>query len=306
MKKVFRANLYFLIIILLEIIMPFFIGPIYKVLGITDIRVSLVVTHCLLFIVPAITYILVTKSGFKKTLRLNKLYLKDALFLILIGILCQPLMMFFSIIASFFFNNDIGVFMNEIMETPYLILLGIVALLPSITEEVTIRGVVLTGYDGKNKYVTAAITGLFFGIFHLDPQQFLYATVIGFILAIVVRNTNTIFAGSLVHFVINGTSITLQKLLSNGPEVADVSLKALPLILKAIFVVFYGGLALGFGALIFLIIRKLEEWNIKRGVITKEMGSTSNERILNWPLVAIIIVYIAYMGITISLRAPVV
>ncbi len=33
MKKVFRANLYFLIILLLEIFLPYILQPVYKVLG---------------------------------------------------------------------------------------------------------------------------------------------------------------------------------------------------------------------------------------------------------------------------------
>ena len=70
---------------------------------------------------------------------------------------------------------------------------------------------------------------------HLDPQQFLYATVLGFILALVVRITNTIFASALIHFLINGTSITMQKLISLFPQndsvmeqATEISLKGLP------------------------------------------------------------------------------
>ena len=85
---------------------------------------------------------------------------------------------------------------------------------PAITEEITIRGIVLSGYDNKNIYVACIASGLLFGIMHLDPQQFLYATVLGFILALVVRITNSIFASAIIHFIINGTSITMQKIVS--------------------------------------------------------------------------------------------
>ena len=44
------------------------------------------------------------------------------------------------------------------------------------------------------------VTGLLFGIMHLDAQQFLYATILGFVLALVVRITNTIFASAINSF----------------------------------------------------------------------------------------------------------
>ena len=43
--------------------------------------------------------------------------------------------------------------------------------MPAITEEITIRGVVLAGYDDENIFVSAVVTGLFFGIMHLDGQR---------------------------------------------------------------------------------------------------------------------------------------
>ena len=49
MKKVFRANLYFLIILLLEIFMPYVLLPIYRFIGIRDIRIALVCNHIILY-----------------------------------------------------------------------------------------------------------------------------------------------------------------------------------------------------------------------------------------------------------------
>ena len=141
---------------------------------------------------------------------------------------------------------------------------------------------------------------------HLDPQQFLYATVLGGVLALVVRITNSIFAASLIHFLINGTSITLQKLLSLIPQstsvmeqATEVSLKAMPIEGKLFIMIFYGGLALAFSICAYFIIKKLAELNIRRGVITKEemsiKDSKSNERVFNIQFIIIIIIYLLYM-----------
>lgn len=304
MKKVSRANTYFLIIVLLQLFLP--VHLIFNWLQITDIRLILVINHIIIFIFPAIIYLIITKQSARKVLKLNKLYFKDSLLIVLLAFVCQPIMAFFSLLSQFFFENEIGNFMTEIVNTPYIFLLLLVAVLPAITEEVTIRGVVLSGYEDKNIYLSCIVTGLLFGIMHLDPQQFLYATVLGGVLALVVRITNSIFAASLIHFFINGTSITLQKLLSLIPQstsvmeqATEVSLKAMPIEGKLFIMIFYGGLALAFSICAYFIIKKLAELNIRRGVITKEemsiKDSKSNERVFNIQFIIIIIIYLLYM-----------
>lgn len=304
MKKVSRANTYFLIIILLQLFLP--VHLIFRWFNITDSKTMLLISHVITFIFPAIIYLIITKQSAKDVLKLNKLYLKDALLIILLAFVCQPIMTFFSLISQFFFENEIGNFVTGIVDSPYIILLLLIAVLPAITEEITIRGVVLSGYEDKNIYLAASITGLLFGIMHLDPQQFLYAAVLGFVLTLVVRITNSIFASALIHFLINGTSITLQKLLSFIPEstsvmeqATEVSLRSLAVSEKIFMAIFYGLIALAFGIAAYFIIRKLAELNIRRGIISQDELSIkynrSNERVFNIQFIAIIIIYLLYM-----------
>ena len=311
MKKVSRANTYFFIIILLQLFLP--VQLIFRWFNITDSKLMLLISHVIIFIFPAIIYLIITKQSIKNVLKLNKLYFKDALLIILLAFVCQPIMTFFSLISQFFFENEIGNFVTEIVASPYIILLLLIAVLPAITEEITIRGVVLSGYEDKNIYLAASITGLLFGIMHLDPQQFLYAAVLGFVLALVVRITNSIFASALIHFLINGTSITLQKLLSliqdNAlvmEQASEVSIRNLAISEKIFMAIFYGLIALAFGVAAYFIIRKLAELNIRRGIINRDELSIkynkSNERVFNIQFIAIIIVYLLYMMAGIIIR----
>lgn len=315
MTKVFKANMYFLIILLIEIFGPLLLRPLYLAIGLGDTRIILFLNHVILFLLPAIIYIIVTKSSFKATLKLNKLHWQDTLLIILLAFVVQPIMTFFSLIATFFFNNEIGSFITEITSTPYIFLLALVALLPSITEEVTIRGIVLSGYENKNKYVAALMTGLFFGILHLDPQQFLYAAVLGFILALVVRITNSIFSSMIIHFIINGTSVTMAKLvdyitkgLSITNQSAELTLKNISSSEKLILFIIYGAIAVTFSIFVFLIIYALEKLNSKRRAqsynyrISEASEITEKkDRVINIPFIITIIVYLYFMITTISL-----
>lgn len=304
MKKVLKANTYFLIVMFLQLFLP--IHLIFKLFNITDIKLMLFISHIVTFIFPAIIYLIVTKQSARDVLKLNKLYFKDILLIILLAFVCQPIMTFFSLISQFFFENEIGNFVTNIVESPYIVLLLLIAVLPAITEEITIRGIVLSGYEDKNIYLSCIITGLLFGIMHLDPQQFLYATVLGVILALVVRITNSIFASILMHFLINGTSITLQKLLSLVTQSdliveqsTEISLKSLEMQEKVFMAGFYGIIALAFGIVVYFIIKKLVDLNIKRGVINKSEFSVkynkSNENVFNISFIFIIIFYLLYM-----------
>ena len=311
MKKVSRANTYFLIIILLQLFLP--VELVFRWFNITDSKTMLLISHVITFIFPAIIYLIITKQSAKDVLKLNKLYFNDIPLIILLAFVCQPIMTFFSLISQFFFENEIGNFVSGIVDSPYIILLLVIAVLPAITEEITIRGVVLSGYEDKNIYLACSITGLLFGIMHLDSQQFLYASVLGFVLALVVRITNSIFASALIHFLINGTSITLQKLLSFIPEstsvmnqVTEISLRDLGVSEKIFMAIFYGLIALVFGVVAYFIIKKLAELNIKRGTISKDElsinYSKSNERVFNTQFITIIIVYLLYMMAGIIIR----
>ncbi|MEG1003662.1 MAG: type II CAAX endopeptidase family protein [Clostridium sp.] len=308
MKRIFRGNMYFLIVLILEIFSPYILFPIYKAIGIKDIRIILFLNHMINFIIPAIIYVIVTKCNVKETFRLNKIPFKELILVIVLGFVCIPIMNFFGLLSSMFFENNVGNLMTSIVGTPYIVLLLLIAVMPAITEEITLRGIVLSGYDGKSKFESALIVGLFFGIFHLDAQQFLYATVLGFILAYVVRATGSIYSSMIMHFVLNGSSITIQKLsILQDPTVleqaSDVSIKTLTFSEK--FVLLQAGLAMMIfaGVIAFIIIQKLNNLGKARGVrqiprgLCKLDGEVvpSKERIIDIPFIVIVSIYIITM-----------
>lgn len=304
MKNITKANIYFIIIMLLEVIAPIILSPIYKALNISNIGIMLVLNHVCIFLVPAAIYFIITKKSVKQTLRLNKIRIKDALFMILIGIMSYPISIFFSLIATLVVPNNLAEVVSNLMSLPFIIMLVIMAVTPAITEEVTIRGIILSGYKGMSRYKSALITGLIFGMMHLDAHQFMYATALGFVLAMVVSVTNSIFAGCIVHFTMNATSLVIQKVLFSVMDMSAVTstqnsaitdLGILPIIFS---IVLYGTMAIGFGVLIWLIIRNIERANIGRGVIEYQDNKSwikSGDKVFNLSFAFMIIVYIGIM-----------
>ena len=271
MKKIVRSNLYFVLIILLEFLIPILFRGVYA--SIADIRIRLFLSHFMCFIVPAVIFIIVTKSNPKTLLRLNKISLKQFGMLVLIAFLSQPIMMSCSVISAVFFKNNVSEFMGQIQSTSFIVMLLLMAVMPAISEEITIRGIVLSGYDKVSDFKAALITGIFFGIFHLDLQQFLYAAVLGVILGYVVRINNSILSSMTIHFLINGTSVVIQTITQHlygniqNSSSESASLVNLSINEKIGVIVTYLGIAIAFGGVIYFLLKKLKEISNAKNVL---------------------------------------
>lgn len=308
-NDLYRSNIYFLLILLGSIFVPFLLAYVFYFVGIRDTRIKLVLSHIILFLVPAVIYFIVTKKNVKETLRLNKLHIEDIGIVLLIAVLTYPLMSCAALISSLFAHNNLGDYVSSISSTPYVVMILLFGVMPAITEEITLRGIVLSGYNNQSKFKAALVTGILFGIFHLDLHQFLYASVLGFVMAYLVRVTNSIFSSMIVHFTVNSLSVTLQKVASFSTsataEAADnVNLTTISFDEKMAYVriaVLIGICLLG---VIFKLMKVLERWDYERklayGLPLDEQGYRGNdvnqkESIINIPLVLIVVVYVTTM-----------
>lgn len=221
MKPIFRGNTFALMIIATQfigsIIMAYTIGPRLTV------GQTLVVSQILFLICPVIIYFLVTKKPIKETLRLNKLYGSEIFFLVLIGILCYPIAATCSVLSSIFFQNNVQAVVDQLQGIPLISLVMIMALTPAICEEIVMRGIILSEYNYKSTFKAAIMTGLIFGMLHLSGQQFLYATILGFLFAYLVRITDSLFSTMIVHFVFNGFNVVLSHKATSMKQIQDVS-----------------------------------------------------------------------------------
>ncbi|MGL4875535.1 MAG: lysostaphin resistance A-like protein [Clostridium sp.] len=301
MKRVYRGNLFFFIILVWGIFSGAILNDIFRGLQIFDPRIRLFMSHFISFFIPSIIYVIVTKQKFREVFSLRKLSVKEVLLVILLGFICIPFTAGFGSISSIFFENTISNFMGSIGGTPYLILLLLIAVMPAITEEVSLRGVVLSNYDEKSNFKAALVGGFLFGVFHLNAHQFIYTAALGFVLVYAVRMTRSIFASMIIHFIINGTSVTLQKIQYNAMEILGESEKVINtssrIDLAEIAIIFVTITLTG--SIICAILRKLEKINLASGIISKRDGNSSykniGEHIIDVPFIMSIVVFIVFM-----------
>jgi sodium transport system permease protein len=91
--------------------------------------------------------------------------------------------------------------------------LFLMALTPAICEEALFRGPILRGLRGRfSPLLAAIITGLLFGIFHLDPWRMLPTALLGMALSGIALASDSIVPAMTAHFVNNASLIVLARL----------------------------------------------------------------------------------------------
>ncbi|MEW9094730.1 MAG: type II CAAX endopeptidase family protein [Clostridiaceae bacterium] len=267
MKKTTRSNLYGIIIIIWGVVFSLTLG-IAMAKNDFSVYLSTAIGQIMIFLLPAIIYFMITKLPVKETLRFNKIKLKDVILIILIGITLQPLVMGLSGLSSFIIPNSFGqVISQPVTNSSLWVTLFVIGIIPALLEEITFRGIVLSGYNDSSIRKAAICTSIYFAIMHYDLQRLLYTFVLGSIFVYLVRITNSIFSSMLCHGVVNSVQMIFLKIVltaSNSGEAAaesSQSLKNMPAEqMMGTIITFVIFIAVG-GILTYLLIRKLKKNN---------------------------------------------
>lgn len=159
------------------------------------------------FTVPIIGYFIWTKKNPKEVFRLYSLGWKNLLLIIVFGFAIQPLMRFLSFFTSMFFPNVAQESFNALEGSGFALSLLTMAILPAFLEELSLRGVFLSGYRRLGTWKAIFCTALLFGLLHMNPQQFPYAFLAGLFFCFLVERTGSIWASIIPHFIINATNV---------------------------------------------------------------------------------------------------
>ena len=210
MNSVRRANSFALWIMIVFVLGSFTISFILSLLPFSvDSTLISLLRYILLFGVPILFYFRYTKQPVRHTLRLNPISLRQLLLVLAFSLLIQPFLMFLSYLSGLVFHNFLDDSLTTKLQQSYPILILTMAVFPAIFEEITCRGVFLSGYRGVNVYTAALLNGLYFGMLHMNMQQFVYAFAFGFLCSLLVIGADSILASMLAHFIINGVQVTL-------------------------------------------------------------------------------------------------
>lgn len=165
---------------------------------------------------------------------------------------CVPV----SYIVTYTFLNDLSPETNVTMElmfanSPLWLLILATAIAAPVMEELTFRGFIYTKLQTtlepwlkeRSYIITILLQGLLFGVFHMNLQQFIYASALGMLFGWMRYYTKSVWPGIFAHIGFNFFSVALYGLLQYQEEwsfakrVAETSDFTMLLIALPVFVI---------------------------------------------------------------------
>ncbi len=113
---------------------------------------------------------------------------------------------------------------EAILHSNYALSLLYACIIAPITEEFIFRKVLLDKLKRFGDIPAILMTGIAFGLFHMNLSQFFYAAVLGFIFAYLTIRTNTVRYAILLHMMVNTISTGISPFVLKGNKLAGVFL----------------------------------------------------------------------------------
>ncbi len=205
-SSIFSVNILYLILGLLL----FFLGSFVQA---REIYSGLLITEFIIILIPNIIYLKVKKKSLKTSLRLNRISLKQVVYVVFITIFSYPIAIFLNtlILTIINFTIDISPTTVPLPETfpSYIKSLLVIGLAPGICEEIMFRGSLLSAYESLGPKKAILYSAILFGVFHLTILNLIGPIFLGIVLGIVAYKTNSIYASIIGHTLNNSIALTL-------------------------------------------------------------------------------------------------
>lgn len=211
------------VVFMMSTLMQYIVLILLELFGITKMNaLQEIIMSQLVFALPAIIYLIVSKVSIGEALRIKKIRLSNVILLVVFTYLVMPVITLVNAISLIFSENEISGTITDITsQFPLYIGILAVGLLPAILEESVYRGVLYNEYRKKNPRAGILLSALLFGLLHQNLNQFAYAFVMGLIFCLVIEATDSILSTMIIHFVINSNSVILQYVLPRAIDVLN-------------------------------------------------------------------------------------
>lgn len=280
------------------------------VIGVMDINMPLWGSYLLsqaIVLLPALIYVAIHKINIIACMPYRRLRISDGMLSLLFGYALVPTMLFVSNLTSLFSTNYVQDSVQELIAYPFVVQLLIIAVLPACVEEFVFRGLIYHSYRKNGILGAAVLSGLVFGLMHLNINQLSYALLMGIVFALLVEATGSMYSSMLAHFAANSYSIIMMQLVSmtsggselleQSAQAAESSMNSVPVIIAQ--VVMLGLVAAGFLGIAYLLFKKIAvrngRWEYLKEQLHKGFKPQNGERFLTPPLIATVAAALAYM-----------
>lgn len=212
-EHVRRGNAIYLAIIIAYIFINIAIEVLAGVFHFSFTYVQLILIAQIGYSLPAIWYVGKRKQPLSESIRLKKLNVLTIILLVVLAFSIMPLMSLLNMLSLLISENQIqSTVTGMLSQTNFFVCVLAIGVLPAMLEEFVYRGVIYNEQRQGSVLKAMLCSGLFFGLLHMNINQFSYAFVMGIVLTIIVEATGSILGSMIVHATINGYSVVMTKL----------------------------------------------------------------------------------------------
>lgn len=180
---------------------------------VTGLPVSIrLISSEIVYLIPVLLCLLIGRDSIGKLIPHRAPRISTLLMTTLFVLLLEPLMTCLNVITMLFSTNYVLEIRSDLSIISVPLQLICIAVVPAVLEEFMFRGVFAGYYREKGILTAALLSGLVFGLFHLNFNQFGYAFALGVAFALLLEGTGSIFYGMFAHFLINGFSVIITAL----------------------------------------------------------------------------------------------
>jgi hypothetical protein len=184
------------------------------------VKQNIILSQSLIF-VPSIIFLIINRKNAGQILGRFRCNILTVIILPFLVLSIEPLITLINAISMLFVENYINDLSTSLVaNNPLYVSLFFMAFLPCVIEEMAYRGIILGSFREGGRLKAIIASGLLFGIMHMNFNQMAYAIVIGIIFGIVIEATGSIVSTMIMHFMINGLSVTLSYVSSHIPALS--------------------------------------------------------------------------------------
>ena len=205
-----KANLLFLTVVILALFANLFVS----LLSIKDIAIPIVLNLLvsqLIILIPGLIFFLnLSKDGGFPGIY-GKIRFVSIPLLIVFTWLVMPLVMAANVFSQIFTKNEVMSISDSVLDMPMIPIVLIMGIIGPFCEEFVFRGIINSCFvKSSERYIlSGVVSGLFFGLMHMNFNQFCYAFVLGIIFALINEVLESTWPAFICHAVVNTQNVIM-------------------------------------------------------------------------------------------------
>lgn len=213
-----KINFLFLSVLLLHLAASILLSMLLLRSFSINLPVQMVVSE-LTILIPGFLFLLINNCDLTEWLPFHKLKWSSVGLTVLFTYLIMPLISFINVFSQLFDSNTVLGISDEIISMPAILMIFIMGIFGPLCEELVFRGIIFSGYKKTGRMMGAVVlSSLLFGLMHMNFNQFCYATFLGFVFAMLLEATGSLWSPVLAHVIVNTHNVVMlfgvQKLYS--------------------------------------------------------------------------------------------